>query len=221
VDSLQPAIDRIRAARRRVATDRGLLVALSGIDGSGKGYVTARIATALERDGLRPAVINIDGWLNLPHLRFSPCRPAAHFYAHALRFEEMFARLVLPLRDRRSVRLVADHVEETATTYRRHLYEFDDIDVILLEGIYLLKRSFRGQYDLSIWVECGFETALARAIARGQEGLSPAATARAYRTIYFPAQRIHLERDDPRGSADLLLPNDPVAVRGLSMAGRT
>jgi uridine kinase len=82
------------------------------------------------------------------------------------------------------------------------------LDVILLEGIYLLKRSFQAYYDLSIWIECGFETALARAIARAQEGLTPEATAEAYRNIYFPAQEIHFRRDDPRRAATLVVHND-------------
>ena len=50
----------------------------------------------------------------------------------------MFSQLVLPLREQRSLRIVADYAEETATEYRRHVYEFRDIDVIALEGIYLL-----------------------------------------------------------------------------------
>jgi uridine kinase len=32
---------------------------------------------------------------------------------------------------------------------------------------------------------------------------------RAYETIYFPAQRIHLERDRPRQAADGIILNDP------------
>jgi uridine kinase len=57
-------------------------------------------------------------------------------------------------------------------------------------------------------VECSFEKALVRAIKRCQEGLPPKETIRAFETIYFPAQRIHLQRDHPRAAADLILPND-------------
>ncbi len=186
-----------------------MLVAVSGIDGSGKGYVTTEIVSALGARGLRAAGITIDGWLNLPDTRFSASSPAEHFYLHAIRFEELFARLVLPLRDRRSLRVEADYAEETATRYRRHVYEFTDVDVIVLEGIYLLKRAFRAKYDVSVWIECSFETALERAFARAQEGLPPKETERAYRTIYFPAQEIHFERDDPRAAATLIVRNDP------------
>jgi uridine kinase len=170
--------------------------------------MTTRIVNALQSTGVRAASINVDGWLNLPSRRFDPSNPAEHFYFHALRFDEMFRELVLPLRDSRSVRCEADYAEETATEYRRHMYEFADIDVIVLEGIYLLKGSFQNHYDLSYWIECTFETALERAISRAQEGLSQEETVRAYRTIYFPAQEIHLQRDNPKSTATLILNND-------------
>lgn len=191
-----------------LSSAKALLVAISGIDGAGKGYITRKMAELLVRQNLKIATINIDGWLNLPNQRFSALQPAQHFYDHAIRFNELFAQLVLPLRDRRSIHLAADYTEETATEYRQHLYHFEDIDIILLEGIYLLKQPFQGIYDLSFWIDCSFETALMRAIARSQEGLSPADTRTAYETIYFPAQRIHFERDQPQQAATAIIPND-------------
>jgi uridine kinase len=206
--SLPAAVDRIMRIRRAVPVGRGALVAISGIDGAGKGFIAVRIAAELQARGLRIALINVDGWLNLPHIRFSESNPAEHFYLQAIRFDEMFSELVLPLRDRGSVRLDADCVEETAVEYRRTIYEFKDIDVILVEGIFVLRRDLRDHYDLSIWIECGFETALMRAVARGQEGLPADKTIAACRRIYFPAQRIHFERDRPREAADFSIIND-------------
>ena len=208
MSDLQTVVSQILDARRSVPAQRSVLAAITGIDGCGKGYVTARIVNALQAKGIRAAGINIDGWLNLPHKRFTAPNPAEHFYLHALRFEELFVQLILPLRDQRSLRIEADFAEETATEYRRHLYEFVDIDVIALEGIYLLKRTFLAYYDLSIWIECSFETALERAIARAQEGLPPEDTVRAYRTIYFPAQEIHFQRDNPKAAAMVIVNND-------------
>ncbi|MFO0952837.1 MAG: hypothetical protein U0835_17145 [Isosphaeraceae bacterium] len=186
-----------------------LLVGLSGIDGSGKGHVAGRLDAELNAQGLSTALVNLDGWLNLPQVRFDPARPADNFYENALRLDELFARLVLPLRAIQTPRVAMDFVEETATSYRPHTYEFKDCDVIVLEGVFLYKRGYRGHFDLAVWVDCSWETALERAIARGQEGLPPQETVRAYRTIYFPAEAIHFARDDPRGSADMILPNDP------------
>jgi uridine kinase len=209
MSTLQTVVGRILGARRSVSAKRSVLAAITGIDGCGKGYVTERVVSALQAQGVRAAAVNIDGWLNLPSRRLNASNPAEHFYLHAIRFDELFARLVLPLRERRSVRCVMDHAEETSTAYRRHVYDFEDIDVIVLEGIYLLKRAYQSHYDLSCWIECGFETALERAISRAQEGLPPAETVRAYETIYFPAQEIHFRRDDPKGAATLIANNDP------------
>ena len=187
---------------------QALLVAISGIDGSGKGYITSKMAGLLAQRNLNIATIDIDGWLNLPEQRFSITQPARHFYENAIRFDALFAQLVWPLRDRRSIHLEADYAEETASEYRKYIYQFEDIDIILLEGIYLLKWQFQSTYDLSFWIECSFETALERAIARSQEGLSPAETVATYQTIYFPAQRIHFEQDQPQQAATAIIHND-------------
>lgn len=205
----EQAVDRIAAERARVPRERSLLVGISGIDGSGKGYVTRQLVARLALKSIAAANINIDGWLNLPDRRFNPNDPARHFYANAIRFDELFAQLVIPLREHRSVDLIADFAEETARSYRKHAYSFKNVDVLLVEGIFLFKRDYRKLFDLTIWVDCSFPTALARALARKQEGLSPAATIQAYETIYFPAQRIHEEKDRPRDGADLIFNNDP------------
>ena len=167
--------------------------------------MTQRIAESL---GDNVAVIAADGWLNLPHVRFRDENPAAHFYHHAFRFDEMFAQLILPLRQNREIDLETDYTDETAPSYRRHRYQFRGIDVILLEGIFLLKRELRAHFDLTCWIECSFETALARAVRRCQEGLPPLETIRAFTTIYFPAQRIHFVRDAPQASAEFIVPNE-------------
>jgi uridine kinase len=207
--NLIPAIEKIIAARRAIPRDRAVLVAISGIDASGKGYITAQLADVLQQRGFRAANINIDSWLNLPHVRFAMSNLAEHFYLRAIRFGELFRDLILPLRDRRSITLEMDVAEETATSYRKRLLAYVDVEIVLLEGIYLLKREFQDHYDLSLWIECSFDTALERALARGQEGLPPSATIHAYRTIYFPAQEIHFARDNPKAAAAMIIPNDP------------
>ena len=106
------------------------------------------------------------------------------------------------------MRIRPNIVRHSKTDYQQRIFEFEDVDVIALEGIYLLKRAFMAHYDMSIWIECSFETALERAVSRGQEGLPPKETIRDYRTIYIPAQEIHFQRDNPKGVATLIVSND-------------
>ncbi len=128
------------ALLRRRPDRRALLAAISGVDASGKGYVAARLAEKLETAGRRTALINLDGWLSLPGVRISHDDPGGHFYRHAFRFAEMFSNLVDPLVRTGTIDLTADFTEETATAYRKHRYQYAEIDVVLLEGIFLFRR---------------------------------------------------------------------------------
>jgi uridine kinase len=203
---MQAAIEQvIRAESGGRGARTSLLAAISGIDGSGKSTLARQVARDLEAGGLRVALIPLDPWHTPPEIRFDGRRSPEHFYCHAFRWRELFDRLVEPLRRKRSQRLTIDLIAQPGDVSIVHTFEFHEIDVILLEGIFLLKRELRPLYDLAFWLDCPFDVALRRAIARNQEGLSEAEIVHDYTTLYFPAQRLHLQRDYPRAAADLVL----------------
>ena len=101
-------IPAIIEKRKALSPQHALLVGISGIDASGKGFVTTRIAESLQKRGIKLAVISADGWLNLPHVRFHQQDLAKHFYESAIRFDEMFEGVILPLRGTRNVNVESD-----------------------------------------------------------------------------------------------------------------
>src|SRR5689334_9636800 len=107
------------AARARVPKGRALLVGISGIDGSGKGFVSAKLADALRSQSINIALIAADDWLNLPAVCIDLKNPGEHFYKHALRLDEMFEHLVLPLCRLRKIDVVADCGDARATSHRK------------------------------------------------------------------------------------------------------
>ena len=127
MSSFEEVVRKILDRRANIPDTRSLLVGVSGIDGCGKGYFATQLRAHLALHGVIPAILNVDGWLNLPHKRFDQNAPAVNFYENAIRLDQFFGHLVLPLRDRRSVHLVADFVEETATDYRKHSYDYEDV----------------------------------------------------------------------------------------------
>src|SRR5262245_37713770 len=213
------AIASIVAKRNLVSASRSLLVGLSGIDGSGKGYLARHIVAALRSRGFHVASLAADDWAAAPELRFDLNRPAEHFYEHGFRFEEMFRDLVLPLKFQRSRRLEALRSNESQSALHPHVFEFHNVDIILLEGIFLLKREYREIFDLTFWLDCSFGTAMQRAVQRAQEGLPPEDTSRAYETIFYPAQRLHFRRENPRAAADFIINNDQALTAGDAAQG--
>src|ERR1041385_3683553 len=108
---IDEVVKRIVQRQAEARENRSLVVGISGIDGWGKGYIAAQIEARLAQHAVTSAVINVDGWLNLPDKRFDSDAPAEHFYENAVRFEAFFSELVIPLRDQKSINLIADFVE--------------------------------------------------------------------------------------------------------------
>ena len=190
----------------KISDNKSLLVAVTGIDGSGKGYVTEKLVTALNKQTINTVSINLDAWHTLPSHRFDSERSPSHFYANAFDFDSLFEQLIFPLQKQREINLttVLSGILGIPKIYN---YQFTNVDVIILEGILLLKRSFQHFYDLKIWIECSWETALARAIKRNQEGISLEELIQDYQNLYFPVQRLHLQLDDPQANADYIYVN--------------
>ena len=161
-------------------------------------------------------LIHLDAWHTPPEVRFNRDNPAEHFYNHAFRFTQVFERLIEPLRRHRSIHLTVELTRLPEDDRYLYTYDFREVEVVVLEGIFLLRRDLRERYDLAFWVECSFETALARALVRNQEGRSEREIRGDHHTIYFPAQRIHLARDDPKSRLDGIVDIErlrPIATR--------
>lgn len=205
---IHQAVNQIEQTRSRISDERSLLVAISGIDGSGKGVISNEILKVLKTRNLNIALIGLDAWHHPQNIRFNRDNPAQHFYDNAFRWQELFNSLILPLKQNQSIDLQAKSLDLKTDRFYDSTYDFKDIDIILFEGIFIFKKPWMDEYDLKIWVDCNFDTALNRALSRGQEGLGKEETIRDYQTIYFPAQRIHFERDNPTASASLIIHND-------------
>ncbi len=210
---------RVVAERKRaLRSDRALLVAMSGIDGSGKSTLAPQLAAAIGALGLNASKITLDPWHTPPSVRFSEEDPGGHFYRHAFRWSEMFDQLIEPLKRNRRINLTAEVTRQPENDRILRTYSYEDVDVMVLEGIFLFKRELLHHYDLRCWVECSFETTLARALRRNQEGLSPEEIRRDYDKIYFAAQRVHFQRDLPRVTAEFIIENDPRDARDCRAA---
>jgi uridine kinase len=80
MQGISALVEAVRACRASLPPAVALLVGVSGIDGSGKGYLAGQLVTALSGQRLKAAAINVDGWLNVPAVRFDAKRLAENFY---------------------------------------------------------------------------------------------------------------------------------------------
>lgn len=193
---------------KNIRSSSSFMVGVSGIDGSGKGFVSNYLKEELEKLGITVHVENLDGWLNLPEIRFSNQTPAETFYRMGFRLDELIEKVLLPYNDNQYVHTQIKYLEETWDQFEIMDKLIEKVDVFILEGIFIFQKKILPYLSYKIWVDCSFDTALKRAVFRNQERLSNDDIIRAYRYRYFKAQELHIELDKPREKADVIYFND-------------
>ncbi|HET9825410.1 MAG TPA: hypothetical protein VFP87_08750 [Chitinophagaceae bacterium] len=59
-----------------------------------------------------------------------------------------------------------------------------------------------------MWIDCSFETGLKRAVERNVERLTRKRLIEDYGTYYYPAQRHHFGKDEPKRLSDIIYCSD-------------
>ncbi len=205
ISGILRAITRGRAS---LSDTNALLVAVSGIDAAGKTTVTNKLAFSLREDGLEVAMISLEKWHNPRRRPISGPSPAVTYYQEAYRWPPLFERLLLPLKQNRQVTLKNALIEVAPEQFQTQTYEFHDVDIVLVDGIFLLKPQLRTYFDMAFWIDVSFMTALNRALKVKPRGVSISQYMTNFQKVYFPAQRLHIERDTPQDIANAVYPND-------------
>ena len=186
-------------------------VAISGIDASGKGFISKLLENKLQNDGLKVANINLDPWQNPLTVRLQEKNGAKNFYERVFRWNDVFEQLIIPLKQSGSIQLTAPLIRTHADEYYSFNFDYSSIDILLIEAIFLFQNRYLPYYDLKIWIDCSFETGMKRAIDRNVERLDKTTLAHDYDTYYYPAQHYHFGKDQPRSCADIIYCNDELS----------
>jgi uridine kinase len=98
---------------------------------------------------------------------------------------------------------------EDAFDYQALTHELDiargSSQIVLVEGVFLLRQELRHWWDLAIWLEVDSALALERAVIRDLAYFGDEATVRlVYETRCAPAQSHHLQRDEPWAHAHIV-----------------
>lgn len=208
MDSVHDLTDKLVERYRPNTSSSAFTAAISGIDASGKGYIAKLLQQELENRGFKVANINIDPWQNPMAVRLKKENAAENFYESGFRWNEFFGELIFPLQKCRSIYLETKGIQTDADIYYPLLYNYRNIDILLLEGIFLFKRKYLSYYDYKIWVDCTFETGLKRALQRNVEKLGEEGLIHDYKTYYYPAQRLHFKKDNPCQTAEFNFDNN-------------
>lgn len=196
---------RLAALVDATAPGRRALVAVDGVDGSGKTTLADALASTVapQREVVRASV---DSFHRPRDERYRRGRRSAEgCYQDTFDHDLLRDRLLVPFRDggscitgtydhRRGCRLCPTAVHP------------GDAAVLILDGVFLQRAELAVGWDLVVHLQVSDEEVLRRAAARDGEGSLPL-----YRQRYLPAQRLYEAECSPAEQADVLLDNtDPL-----------
>jgi len=192
---------------------RALLVAIEGIDLSGKTRLTMELASALKERGEKVVVIHCDDFLNPRAVRYRQGELSPRgFLEDFFDYECLKRKILEPARACKSVtlgRLVID--EEDDSVCREIVYEIDTDSVVLVEGLFLLRPELKGSFDLAVRLKIPDDVVVARALSRDVPRLGDRESVlRHYSIQVLPAHNIYEQSCKPDLAADLILDTSDV-----------
>ena len=172
-------------------TGRPLLAGVDGAGGAGKSTFATHLAQGLRERGAAAEIVHVDDFY-LPsaerNCRHRDDRVGADFDWRRLRDQ-----VLVPLRSGQPASYPrydwgADALAEW--------HAIPDVQVILVEGVYVLRRELRPCYDVMVWIDCPREMRLARGLAR--DGLAARAQ---WEEEWMPAEDRYIASHQPDRAA--------------------
>ncbi|MBI3073067.1 MAG: hypothetical protein HYY84_13215 [Deltaproteobacteria bacterium] len=191
--------------------DHPTRVAIDGPDAAGKTTLADDLAARIDAPGLRVIRAGIDGFhrsREQRHARYGDTAEA--FYRDSFDYPQLRSQLLEPLGEAGSRRYrvaVFDHRRDARVHAPEQTARADDI--LLFDGIFLLRPELTDCWDYRIFVSVDFEVTIRRAVARDQKLFGSAEQVRRrYQEKYVPGQRLYFAEVQPQSLADAIVHND-------------
>ncbi|WP_426454748.1 uridine kinase [Paenibacillus sp. S-38] len=190
----------LQGYEERKREHRHLLVCISGIDASGKSTLAYRLQASLQERGAAVLPVSGDDFFFKREVRYRNPDPALGYYRESCDYGKLFGELLLPLKGGGAVRKTLTLVDWESNEYREAVYAVTEPAIILVEGVFLLRRDLPDVFDYKVWVHATFLAGVKRACSRERD-LQYYGSAKAIRERYlkrlYRGQLLHLKQDYP------------------------
>ena len=209
--SREEMVARLAGSIAAIERSHPTRVAIDGPDAAGKSTLADELERELRARGRDVIRASIDGFHRPRAERYRRGADSPRGY-----FEDSFDVAALrdvlldplgPGGDLRHVRAIFDLRSDEPLDRAVEVASPDA--VLLVDGVFLLRRELHASWDLRVFVSAGFDETLRRALERDAALLgSRAEVERRSRARYIPGQRLYFARCRPTEAADVVVVND-------------
>jgi uridine kinase len=182
----------VGALREELLTQALVVVGIDGPGGVGKTTLARRLVAKLDD----AAIVEMDDFYrpieNAERAALSPAQGADRYFD----WQRLRDDVLQPLRAGRTARYRRYNWEHNAVI--GEIVEVAPHGVVLIEGVYILRRELRGFYDLSVFLDCSQHIRRERLTQRGEN--SPF-----WIDHWMSAENWYIHQHKPRSHASLVL----------------
>ncbi|WP_142063961.1 uridine kinase [Brevibacillus sp. AG162] len=186
-------LDAIAQSSKKSAT---LLIGIDGGGGAGKSTLAEKIKVACDD----VTIVHMDDFY-LPSSQRIDTKPANKPIGADFDWERLARQVLEPL------------LQEKTGRYQRYDWETDTLaewhavpvgGIVIVEGVYAIRRELATHYDLTIWIETPRSTRLLRGLERDGE-----AARDLWENQWMVAEDLYREQHEPHKRADFIIDGTP------------
>ena len=199
-------------ASRIPLPDRPVLVAVDGVDGSGKTTFADELAGVLRASGRFDEVVraSVDGFHHPREHRHALGRTGETFWSRSFDYPALLRELVTPWRTGPgSSYRVAVHDVDAERPLDLPAAVVPERGLLLVDGIFTQRDELREHWDLTVLLDVPFEVSVSRMARRDGTVDDQAHPSQAR---YVDGQRIYFATCAPRGRADVVVDNSDLGA---------
>ncbi len=183
---------------------------MDGVDGAGKTTFADEVAALLGRRGATVLRASVDDFHHPREIRHARGRDSPEgFFRDSYDYPSLRRLVIEPLLDGGNRRVVLGiHDVESEAPRERVVTVADDVDVLVLDGIFLHRPELRDLWSWSVYLDVDFDVSIPRGASRGYGDPDPAAPSN---RRYVEGQRMYLRECRPRRHANCVIDNRVLA----------
>lgn len=187
------------------------IIAVDGIDGSGKSYFGRNLAEACRQRGIEPVLLTVDQFRQPTRWNEPGADETELYWSSYYDLEAADACLSAFLEGANSHAVpVFDNVVERVTGARE--LDMADREVLILEGVFTLRIPAVARALLA-YLQVSFEEAQRRIVERDMpKGRTRAEVQRRIDMRYFPTQRRYIAEYGPQDRAHVIIDNETIGA---------
>ncbi|MBR4224446.1 MAG: uridine kinase [Oscillospiraceae bacterium] len=181
------------------------VLGIDGLGGAGKSTISEGLRAELESRGIMAVLLHIDDFIHTRSIRYDERFPEWECYYDIQWRYDYINDTIAALKACKGGDVRIELYDKDNDSYYTDTVTVGGKTVIVVEGIFLQRKEYRGSFDYMVYIDIPEEERLRRVLSRDTYIGSEKDITAKYENRYFPAERRYVDEYRPAETADYVI----------------